>query len=354
MRPGEDDPVRAVVIQQFGVRPSVVEVPDPNPAPDGVVVRVEATGLCRSDWHAFAGHDGDARLPLIPGHELAGTILDVGAEVRRWRPGQRVTVPFVCACGTCKTCRAGQQQVCERQEQPGFTHAGSYADKVALRYADTNLVELPDELPAFAAAALGCRIATAWRALVDVARVRARQQVVVLGCGGAGLAAVMVAVAAGGDVVAVDLSAAALALAVELGASAGVDASEVADVPAAVTELTGGGAHVSIDAAGTAATLAAGVRSLRRCGTHVQVGLLPARIGHPAVPMDVVVARELRILGSHGMAARNYPAMLSAVRSGGLDPARLVRQRIALEDAPAALVAMGTGSTPGIAVIEPG
>ncbi len=344
--------MRAVVIEQFGVPPVVREVPEPSPAPDGVVVRVEATGLCRSDWHAFAGHDDDVRLPLIPGHELAGTVLEVGAGVRRWRPGQRVTVPFVCACGTCGTCRSGQQQVCERQEQPGFTHAGSYAERVVLRYADTNLVELPDELPSVDAAALGCRLATAWHALVDVARVRAGEWVVVHGCGGAGLAAVMIAGAAGAQVVAVDLSPDALGLARELGAMAGLDPAGV-DVPEAVAELTGSGAHLSIDTAGTPVTLDAGIRCLRRRGTHVQVGLLPARTGRPAVPMDLVVARELRILGSHGMAARSYPALLAAVRSGGLDPARLVRRRIGLDDAPAALVALGTGSMPGITVIEP-
>ncbi len=353
-RLAEDGQVRAVVLEQFRVQPVVCDVPEPSPAEDGVVVRVEATGLCRSDWHAFAGHDDDVRLPLIPGHELAGTVLEVGAAVRRWHPGQRVTVPFVCACGTCGICRSGQQQVCERQEQPGFTHPGSYAEQVALRYADTNLVELPDELPAVDAAGLGCRLATAWHALVDVARVRAGEWVVVHGCGGAGLAILMVARAAGAQVVAVDLSPDALGLALELGAAAGLDPAAVPDVPAAVAELTGGGAHVSVDAAGTPATLDAGLRCLRRRGTHVQVGLLPARTGRPAVPMDLVVARELRILGSHGMAARSYPALLSAVRSGALDPAQLVRRRITLDEAPGALAALGSGSTPGITVIEPG
>ncbi|MDT0165855.1 alcohol dehydrogenase catalytic domain-containing protein [Actinotalea sp. AC32] len=348
--------MRAVVVEHFGEPPVVTDVPVPACPSDGVVLRVDATGVCRSDWHAWQGHDDGVTLPHVLGHELAGTVLEVGPEVRRWRPGDVVTVPFVCACGDCPACRAGEHQVCERQEQPGFTHAGSFAERVALHHADVNLVAVPDGVSAATAASLGCRFATAFRALTVHGRVLAGQWVAVHGCGGVGLSAVMVAVAAGARVVAVDVSTAALEAARAAGAEAVVDARSL-DGPAAVAgrvvAVTDGGAHVSLDALGSPATAVASVLGLRRRGRHVQVGLL---IGGapPVLPMDRVVAWELELYGSHGMAAHEYPAMLAAVADGRLRPESLVTRTIGLDDVPAALAAMGSGTAgAGMTVVVP-
>jgi alcohol dehydrogenase len=163
--------MRAVLYTEFREPPAVREVTDPACPADGVVVRVEATGLCRSDWHGWQGHDPDIRVPHVPGHELAGVIAEVGPDVRRRRVGERVTVPFVCACGACGPCLAGDHQVCDAQFQPGFTHWGSFAELVALHRADINLVRLPDELDFVTAAGPGCRFATAHRAVVGQGRV---------------------------------------------------------------------------------------------------------------------------------------------------------------------------------------
>ncbi|MFH8733111.1 MULTISPECIES: zinc-dependent alcohol dehydrogenase family protein [unclassified Streptomyces] len=342
--------MRAVVFEKFGERAEVREVPDPVPAPHGVVVRVEATGLCRSDWHGWMGHDPDIRLPHVPGHELAGVIEAVGADVPDRRPGDRVTVPFVCACGTCASCAAGDHQVCERQTQPGFTHWGSFAEYVALDHAAVNLVDVPDELSFATAAGLGCRFATAFRAVVAQGRVAAGEWVAVHGCGGVGLSAVMIAAASGARVVAVDVSPAALDLARTFGAAHCLNASEVPDAAAAVRELTGGGAHLSLDALGSPVTCAASVGGLRRRGRHVQVGLLPQ---DPIVPMSRVIGLELELLGSHGMAAHAYPQMLEMVRAGVLRPDLLVTSTITLDAAPAALEAMGTTPGAGVTIIEP-
>lgn len=342
--------MRAVVFEKFGERAEVREVPDPVPAPHGVVVRVEATGLCRSDWHGWMGHDPDIRLPHVPGHELAGVVEAVGADVLDRRPGDRVTVPFVCACGTCASCAAGDHQVCERQTQPGFTHWGSFAEYVALDHAAVNLVDVPDELSFATAAGLGCRFATAFRAVVAQGRVAAGEWVAVHGCGGVGLSAVMIAAASGARVVAVDVSPAALDLARTFGAAHCLNASEVPDVAAAVRELTGGGAHLSLDALGSPVTCAASVGGLRRQGRHVQVGLLPR---DPVVPMGRVIGLELELLGSHGMAAHAYPRMLEMVRAGVLRPDLLVTSTITLDAAPAALEAMGAAPGAGVTIIEP-
>jgi D-arabinose 1-dehydrogenase-like Zn-dependent alcohol dehydrogenase len=343
--------VRALVFEEFGGPPTVRAVPDPSPSPDGVVVQVGASGICRSDWHAWAGHDPDVVLPHVPGHELAGTVAAVGARVRNWAVGDRVTVPFVCACGRCRPCREGAGQVCLQQTQPGFTHWGSLAELVALEAADVNLVALPDALPFATAASLGCRFATAFRAVTGVARVRPGEWVAVHGCGGVGLSAVQVAVAAGARVVAVDVSSAAREMARQMGAEEAVDGTGAgaAGVPVAVAELTGGGAHVSLDAVGSVGTCTDSIRSLRPRGRHVQVGLLPPALGRPEVPMELVIARELAVLGSHGMAAADYPAMLSLIAAGRLRPDLLVTRELPLEDAGAALAAVGRD--PGIAVV---
>ncbi|MGV9281031.1 zinc-dependent alcohol dehydrogenase family protein [Streptomyces sp. NPDC003730] len=345
--------MRAVVFERFGEPAEVREVADPAPAPHGVVVRVEATGLCRSDWHGWRGHDPDIALPHVPGHELAGVVEAAGDRVAGWRPGDRVTVPFVCACGTCAACAAGDQQVCERQTQPGFTHWGSFAEYVALDHADVNLVPVPEGMAYATAASLGCRFATAYRAVVQQGRLAAGEWVAVHGCGGVGLSAVMIAAASGARVVAVDVSARALELARSFGAAECVDASRTPDTAAAVRDLTGGGAHLSLDALGSPVTCAASVAGLRRRGRHVQVGLLPSADGTTPVPMGRAVALELELLGSHGMAAHTYPPMLELVRAGVLRPDRLVTSTIGLEAAPAALAAMDAAPGAGVTVVEP-
>jgi len=215
--------VKAVVYSGYGATPVLTQAADPACPADGVVIAVGATGVCRSDWHAWKGHD-PVTLPHIGGHEFAGVVVTAGPEVRRWRAGDRVTVPFACGCGRCEHCLAGDAQVCPRQTQPGFTGPGSFAELVAVHAADANLVALPAGLDFLTAACLGCRFATAFRAVTAHGRVRPGDWLAVHGCGGVGLSAVLIGVALGARVLAVDVSAAALARARELGAEAAVDA----------------------------------------------------------------------------------------------------------------------------------
>jgi len=298
------------------------------------------------------GHDPDVVLPHVPGHELAGTVLGTGQQVKRWQKGDRVTVPLVGGCGHCNEGNSGNHQVCEHEDQPGFTAWGSFARYVAVPNADLNVVALPERLGFVEAAALGCRFMTAWAALRVHAQGGAGEWVAVHGCGGVGLSAVQIAAAAGARVVAVDVSRGALELARNLGAESVVEGSSA--VPAAVAELTGGGAHLSLDALGSAATCANSVRSLRPRGRHVQVGLLPPAQNRPpapteGLPMDRVVALELEVLGSHGMAAHAYPGLLDLIAAGRLQPQRLVTRHLSLDDAGTALAEVGR--RPGIAVV---
>jgi alcohol dehydrogenase len=339
--------MRAAVLHAFHEPLSLEEVPEPRLPPDGALVEVRATGLCRSDWHGWMGHDDSIALPHVPGHEFAGVVAEVGPEVRGIRPGDRVTAPFCCGCGACEPCRLGHTQICERDYQPGFTGWGSFAERVLVPIADLNCVPLPGELAFEAAAALGCRFMTAFAAVGERGRVRAGDWLAVHGCGGVGLSAIMLGRALGARVIAVDVAPGPLERARELGAE---HALEARDAVAGIRELTGGGAHVSIDAIGSAATAAASVRCLRRRGRHVQVGLLAGDEREPRIPMAELISRELEIAGVHGMPVRGYPALLRLVASGAVDPARLIGRRIGLEDAGAALAAMDRPAD-GITVI---
>jgi alcohol dehydrogenase len=341
--------MRAAVMHAFELPLEIETVPDPVPEPDGVVVAVRATGVCRSDWHGWMGHDPSIALPHVPGHELCGEVAAVGPEVRGWRVGDRVTVPFCCGCGVCEPCRLGETQICERDVQPGFTIWGSFAELVALPRADLNLVGVPEALSDVEAAALGCRFMTAWAALHVHAGVRAGEWVAVHGCGGVGLAAVMIAAAAGASVIAVDIDERKLARARELGAL-----HAVADDPVrAIRDLTGGGAHVSIDALGSAGTAVNSVKCLRRRGRHIQVGLLLGDDRSAAIPMPRVIAHELRVFGVHGMAVRHYDAMLRAIASGSVRPGELVAKTIALEEAGEELASMARFAQEGVTVVVP-
>ena len=341
--------MKALYYERFGGPVEVADLAEPALPEGGAVVRVEASGLCRSDWHAWIGHDDSVRLPHVPGHEFAGVVEAVGRGVTRWRPGDRVTAPFVNGCGECEWCRAGAAQVCPDQTQPGFTHWGSHAEFVAVRAADTNLVQVPDGLDSAAAAALGCRFATAFRAVTARARIQPGEWLAVYGAGGVGLSAVMIASALGARVVAVDRSPAALEAAARAGAEHTVPAGP--DAVQSVQEATGGGAHASIDAVGSPETANAGIRSLRRHGRHVQVGLLPAST--PDLPLDRVIAWELDVLGSHGMAAADYPAMLDLVASGRLRPQDLVGRTVGFPEAARLLETADSAPPVGIAVLRP-
>ncbi|MBA4609280.1 alcohol dehydrogenase catalytic domain-containing protein [Aeromicrobium sp. Marseille-Q0843] len=373
--------MRALVLDAVRSQPEIRDVPEPTAPDGGVVVRVVATGLCRSDWHGWAGHDDGITFPHVPGHELAGVISEVGSGVTLWRVDDRVTVPFVAGCGTCEWCLAGDAQVCPDQEQPGFTYWGSFAEFVAVHAADTNLVRIPESVDFATAASLGCRFATAYRALVGRARVVDGEWVTVVGAGGVGLSSVMIARALGARVIAVDRNPEALAVAAELGAEHGIltgpdhsgglaaappptfvtavgpeverERNRVTNVALAVADLTGGGSHVAVDAVGSEQTCADAILSLRRRGRLAQVGLLPSIEGHPRVPMERVIGWELDLLGSHGMAAAAYPGMMALIEQGSLEPQRLIERTIGLDEAAALLPVFDEAKLAGMTIIDP-
>ncbi|NEQ32816.1 MAG: zinc-dependent alcohol dehydrogenase family protein [Leptolyngbya sp. SIO4C5] len=344
--------MKAVIYREFGEPLAIERVPDPIPPTGGVVIDVKATGLCRSDWHGWMGHDSSIRLPHVPGHELAGVIEAVGSEVTKWKPGDRVTLPFVCGCGACPQCTSGNHQVCDYQFQPGFTHWGSFAKYVAIDYADVNLVRLPEELDFVTAASLGCRFVTSFRAVVDQGQISPGQWVAVHGCGGVGLSAIMIADALNVHVVAIDIDSEKLNFAKRIGADAVLNAAEVNSVAESIKSITAGGAHVSIDALGSTVTCLNSIFGLRKRGKHIQVGLMLGDDRRPMLPMDLVIANELEIIGSHGIQAHRYSELLAMIRAGKLKPEMLIGRTISLEDSLVELPSMSSFKGTGVTVID--
>jgi alcohol dehydrogenase len=344
--------MKAAIYEEFEGPVEIRTVDDPLPDDDGVVLRVAATGVCRSDWHGWMGHDPDITLPHVPGHEIAGVVEATGAGIRNFREGDRVTLPFVGGCGKCEQCASGNHQICDFQFQPGFTHWGSYAEYVAIKYADINLVALPDGIDFVTAASLGCRFATSFRAIVAQGKVAPDQWVAVHGCGGVGLAAVMIASAFDASVIAIDIDDDALRLAASVGAAETINAASNQRVVEEIRGLSGGGVHLSIDALGSRETCHNSIAGLRKRGRHVQVGLMAGEDYRPPLPIELVIANELEIVGSHGMQAHEYGRMLQMIADKKLEPGKLVSQTVDLERAANALGNPTDLHVAGVTVID--
>lgn len=350
--------MKAAIYKSFNGTISVQDVPVPKQCDSGVLIQVMATGVCRSDWHGWKGHDGDVKkcgLPFCPGHEFSGVVVSAGAGVKRFRAGDRVAIPFILSCGACHHCSSGQPTICARQEQPGFTQHGSFAEYVAIPRADRNLSHLPENVSFVQAAALGCRFTTAYRAVIQQGRIQRGNTVAVFGCGGLGLSCIMMAASQGAkNIIAVDLSRSALEKAKELGATHTVltnkakDSQTVAFETAQYTPYQEG-SDLTIDAAGFLATSEAAVYATRPGGRMVQVGL---PFGSPKIPMTLVAGREIEIIGSHGFDAKDLPDLLKMVaENSAMDPAVLVECCVSLEEGCEALMEMDRSSPLGMTMI---
>ena len=344
--------MKAALMTEFDGPLPVETVPEPTCPIDGAIVAVRACGVCRSDHHAWKGADPDVKLPHVMGHEFAGEVVEAGAECRSFRVGDRVTAPFILGCGTCPDCRSGEPTICNHQQVIGFTGWGAFAERLAIPRADFNLVRLPDNVDFTAAAGMGCRVTTAFRAVVDRGCLGPGEWLAVHGCGGVGLSAVMIGAALGARVLAVDISTEALDMARALGADATLDAS-TGDVGEAVREITGGGAHVSVEALGMTATFENSLRSLRKLGRHVQIGMPTGAHTTPPLPLlDLDYARQQSLHGTRGIAPHRFAALFDMIAAGRLDPGRLVTKTIPLSETETALRAMDRFQGHGVIVID--
>ncbi len=343
--------MKAAVIEELMMPLVVRDFPKPEVGPNEALLRLEACGVCRSDWHIWQGELSwmgiKPPLPAVLGHEQAGVIEEVGPGVKLIAPGMRVLTPFHNGCGTCRYCASGKSNLCTSPKRRG----GGFAQYSIIGGADFNAIPLPDNVSFEAGAAMGCRFMTSYRGVADRGEVKGGDWVVVNGCGGIGLSAIQVAAALGAQVIAVDLDETKLARARAEGAVETIDARD-GDVGQRVKDITKGGADVSIDALGIKATMLNSIHSLRKGGIHVQIGVTSAaESGEVALPVDLITASEIEFRGSIGNPHHQYRPMLNMVASGKLHPQSIVGERISLNDVPRVMESMGTFGTVGFTTI---
>lgn len=343
--------MKAALLTDFKNDLDLTHISDPDCPCDGVIIELRACGVCRSDHHAWSGIDVGISLPHLLGHEFSGVITEVGKNCNQFKLGDRVTAPFILGCGNCPDCRSGESTLCNQQKVIGFSQAGAFAQYVAIHHADYNLVHLPESLEFTAAAAMGCRVTSAFRGIVDRAQIQPGEWLVVHGCGGVGLSAVMIAAALGAQVCAVDIENSALQLANDFGANKCINAKND-NLIESIHEATNGGAHVSLDALGTTTTFENSLHSLRKLGRHVQLG---KPLGQHATPklalLELIYYRQLSLYGSRGMGAARFPVLMSMIQGGRLNPAALVKNTIALDQISTVLKQMDHFNQAGVSVV---
>ena len=342
--------MRAAVLTRYRAPLEIADIAEPDCPEDGVVLSVLACGVCRSDWHSWTGSDPDVQLPHVPGHEYCGIVEETGPRVTRWKKGDRVIAPFILACGQCPACASGNQTTCPTQIIPGFTHPGAFAERIAVPRADHNLTALPGTMDPALAAALGCRVTTAWHGLTGRAGLQPGEWLAIFGTGGIGLSALLLGKALGARVVVVDVVEDKLAHAKAHGADAAINAA-AEDAPEAVRAVTGGGAHVAVEALGIEETAASALKSLRKLGRMVQIGMPAGKHVQMRLPMDAIYSGQLAIFGTRGMPAWRYPSLLSLIEAKQVDLTPLIARRVPLSDASTELAAFDNPAPPGVAVI---
>lgn len=233
-----------------------------------------------------------------------------------------------------------------------FTAWGSFAEYVRIAYAENNLVKLPDNMDFSTAAVLGCRFITVYRGVTAQGKIKEGEWLAVHGCGGVGLSAIMIAVAVGARVIAIDIDEEKLALAKSFGAIETINAKKRPDVPLAIREITKRGVTVSIDALGSKETCANSILSLEKQGRHIQLGLLAGPEANPSIPMGAVIANELEIIGSHGMAAHQYQSIFQLIDAGKLKPSLLINKIVSLEEGVIELMQLNNFSNKGVTIIS--
>ena len=333
-------------IRQLAIR----DIPVPQVAPLGALIRIKANGVCRSDWHAWMG-DIPRTYPMVLGHEMVGIVEEVAPGVREFKKGDRVVVPFNGSDGSCPYCQKGLSHLCDNAFVPGRNYSGGYAEYVSVPLADRNLVRLPHEISFAEGASLGCRYMTSFHALIDRAEIQPGEWVVIMGCGGVGLSAINIASSLGCRVIGVDVNVANLALATQLGAELVIN-SNIENAVESVIAATHIGAHVSVDALGITQTCTDGILSLRKGGRHVQIGITTkADAGYMRLPTDVLVYKELKIIGSLGMPSHRFDSMLPMIVKKQLKPGKLVTREISLAEVQSIFEGMSNSTVNGTFVV---
>ncbi len=345
--------IRAAKIDEFNAPLEITEIERPEPEPHGVVLELEACGICRSDWHGWHGHMSPELEGTVIGHEPAGRVVEVGVEVETLQEGDRVSASMNLADGTCDRCLSGKSNLCENQRVFGFDGQtqGAWAEEVAVPWADVNTVQLPDDASSAEMAGLGCRFMTGYNAVAHQGQAGPGEWVAVHGCGGIGSSAIQTASALGAGVVAVDITDEKLAFAEDLGADVTVNAREVEDVPGEIQDVTDGGADVAIDALGEDETCQNAIDCLGFSGRHVQVGVPTPEDEGVDLPTGAMLGKEITLMGNVGMPPSRFGEIIRMYDQGRIDPGAQVTKEVSLEEVSDRLDAMTDYGTLGIEVI---
>jgi 6-hydroxycyclohex-1-ene-1-carbonyl-CoA dehydrogenase len=304
--------MKAAVFHGNGKPLTIEEMPVPEPKAGEILLRVAACGLCHTDLH-YLDHGVATFMapPIILGHEAAGTVARLGPGVTGFKDGEHVLAPSVWACGRCRFCRAGRENLCTDLVMPGNHTHGAFAEFLAVPAKE--LVRLPPDLPLERACVIADAVSTPYHAVKHRGRVRTGDTVAVVGCGGVGLNVVQCAAAAGATVIAVDLNDARLDLARQLGASHAMNPAKLDRVDKEVRKLTDGGVDVAFEVVGNPKTIDLAFNLIRKGGRLVVIGF-----SHDPAPINVakLMFYELELVGSLGCGAGLYPEIVAQVTAG--------------------------------------
>ena len=356
--------MKAAVLTKFGTA-EVKEVPVPKIKGGEVLIRVDACGICRSDWHLWRGDPSlvmymewsGGKLPIIMGHEVVGDVAAVGAGVKGFKEGDKVVVP---ASSTgdgrgCVFCMNGRSNICEHLWIPGFGTDGGYAQYMRVPAGSVaDLVKVPEAIRDKKTwlAITGCGMGTAFNAVVDKAQVQPGEKVVVTGAGGVGLSAVAIAAKVGAQVMAVDVNQESLEKARKLGAANTIQ-SQIDDprLTEKITEAAGGPVDVAIDTTGNPAVGVRGLLALRPGGRMVLSGLMVKGAETMSLPADAVVAREIILKGALMLASQRYVTLFGMLARGDVSLDPVIYKEVSVSEVQEAFNAMSEFKNAGRFVV---
>ena len=327
----------------------VTDVDEPEVGLDDVLVQVEACGICGSDIHGYDGSTGRRIPPLVMGHEAAGVVVGIGANVRDLPVGTRVTFDSMVSCGKCEFCADGNRNLCDDRMVLGvscgdYRRHGAFAERISVPR--RIVYQLPDSLP-FEHAALVEAVSVAVHA-ANVTPIKLGDSAVVVGAGMIGLLALQAVRAAGATrVIAVDLNDKRLSVAKELGADE-VLRGDQCDVPATIREMTRGrGADVAMEVVGATPTVVTAIESVRKGGSVCLVGNVSPTV---ELPLQSVVTREISLHGTCGCNGE-YPECIALMNNGAINVAPLITSKISLADSPQWFERLYTGDPEQMKVV---
>jgi L-iditol 2-dehydrogenase len=323
--------MKSLLLKEY-LQLEVADLPQPSPGPNDVLIRVAACGICGSDVHGYDGTSGRRIPPIVMGHEAAGLVAAIGADVTRFHTGDRVTFDSTVYCGECAFCRRGEINLCDHREVIGvscgdYRRHGAFAEYIAVP--ERILYHLPESM-SFPEAAMLEAVSVALHAVRVTGAIKG-QTALVIGAGMIGLLTMQAARAAGAArVMIADIDATRLDLARTLGVDAAFSLSG-AELTREIMQQTGGlGADVVLEAVGRNETIATAIDCVRKGGTVTLIGNITPQV---TLPLQKVVSRQIRIQGS-AASAGEYPEAIDLVASGRILVKPLITAVAPLEDGP--------------------